>query len=421
MLAEILSTGDEVLTGSVVDTNSAHIAETLCAAGLFIARHTCVGDDLDRLAAIIADISERADIAVVTGGLGPTFDDLTSDAVALAADVDLMLDAEAQESIDRFFETRRFPRTDADQKQARLPRGARCLPNPVGTAPGFMIRIKRCHFFCLPGVPSEMVRMLEEEVLPRIRALRGNRTEIRLMKTLCLFGLPEATVGERLAGFNRELPDIRLGLRAHFPVIQIKLYGHGDSAVKVQERIAAAAEWVRSRLGMRIFSDTGERMEETVGRLLQGQGKTLAVAESCTGGLLSHMLTNVPGSSRYFLSSLVTYSNRAKQDLLGVSAETLTAFGAVDETTVKEMASGARRVADATYGLATSGIAGPDGGTDQKPVGTICVGIATPATTRSMRLTLSFGSRSRNKLFFATVALEMLRRELLAIQSEFLP
>ncbi|MFZ5569809.1 MAG: competence/damage-inducible protein A [Thermodesulfobacteriota bacterium] len=415
MIAEILATGDEVLTGAVVDSNSAHISERLGGAGIAVTCHTCVGDDLDRLTEILMAIAGRSDIAVVTGGLGPTFDDLTSDAVAKAAGVELAFNAEADASIDRFFAARRFPRTASDRKQAMLPVGSTCLPNPVGSAPGFMLRIRRCLFFCLPGVPSEMRRMLDDEVLPRIETVSGKQGDIRRMKTLCLFGLPEAAVGERLAGCDGELPDVKIGLRATFPIIQVRLYADGRTEEIVREKIAAASDWVKSRLGSRVYSDDGETLEETVGRLLRERGSTLAVAESCTGGLLSHMVTNVPGSSSYFLSSVVAYSNPAKQAFLGVSAATLSAFGAVDEATVKEMAAGVRRMADATYGLATSGIAGPDGGTDQKPVGTICVGIATPAETRSMRLSLSFGSRSRNKLFFAVLALEMLRKELLAL------
>ncbi len=420
MLAEVLSTGDEVLTGAVVDSNSAHIAEKLCEAGLEVSRHNCVGDELERLRAVILEIAARADIAVVTGGIGPTFDDLTSAAMAAAAGVELVFDPVADESIRRFFEARGRQSSSADQKQAMLPKGSICLPNPVGTAPGFQLQVGRCCFFCLPGVPSEMVRMLDEAVLPRIRKLQGGAKETRVLKTMCLFGLPEAVVSERLAGFEQALPGIKFGLRASFPVIQIKLYIHGENLSHVQKQVQSAVDWVLERLGQWIFSTEGETMEEAIGRLLKERSQTLAVAESCTGGLISNLLTNVPGSSAYFLFSAVTYSNQAKQDLLGVAPETLSAHGAVDEATVREMAVGVRRFSGATYGLATSGIAGPEGGTDHKPVGTICIGIATPTETRSKRYVLSFGSRSRNKTIFTMAALETLRRELLGSEQQSL-
>jgi nicotinamide-nucleotide amidase len=413
MIAEIISTGDEVLTGALVDTNSAYIAENLWEAGLDVARHHCVGDDLARLVSLFQEVSHRADVALVTGGLGPTVDDLTAEALAGAAGVPLELNLEANAAIDRFFEKRGRQRTDTDKKQAFLPRGAGWIDNPVGTAPGFFLSINRCCFYCMPGVPSEMVRMLTDTVMPHVLAGSDNRPTVNISRTLSLFGLGEAKVDELLTGFEDALPTVKLGMRATFPVIHVKLYGRGEDPEQMQHELDNAAAWALERIGPWVHGADGETLESAVGRLLLSKQATLAVAESCTGGEISHRITNTPGSSAYFLMSGVTYANQAKIDILGVSPETIDEHGAVAEKTVGEMAAGARRIAGATYGLATSGIAGPDGGTDDKPVGTVCIGLATPDTVVTRRLWLSFGSRTKNKTIFAMAALEILRQELL--------
>ncbi|MDM8550734.1 competence/damage-inducible protein A [Desulfobacterales bacterium HSG2] len=413
MIAEILSTGDEIRSGAVIDSNSAHIAEKLEEAGLEVVRHSCVGDDPDRIEAVLKDIGGRADVAVVTGGLGPTTDDLTSEAAAKAAGADLALDDMALRSVTDFFEKRKYPMSRSNEKQTMLPKGAKCIYNPVGTAPGFMLKIDQCLFFFLPGVPFEMKRMLSEGVLPEIRKLQQDDRRIFMVKTISTFGLGESIAGEQVANLTEEFPGIRLGLRAKFPEIQIKLYADGEDEKVLTEQIGKAAEWVLQRMGKWVFSVDGASMEMAVGELLNRKKATVAVAESCTGGLISHSLTNVAGSSDYFLFSGVTYSNEAKMRVLGVSPDTLRQYGAVHEETAKEMAEGVRRVAGSTYGLSTTGIAGPGGGTDEKPVGTVCIGLAGPDGVRARRFHFSFGRRSMNKTIFAVTALNMLRKELL--------
>ena len=413
MTAEILSTGEEVRIGTVVDFNSAYIAQELETAGLHVLRHTCVGDDIGMLADVMREISKRADVAVVTGGLGPTQDDLTSEAAAKAGSVDLVLEPDALAAIENRFRQRNRPMPPTNRKQALFPKGAEWIPNPVGTAPGFLFTIDRCLFFFLPGVPSEMRRMMADAVLPRVGALQGEITEVFRIKTLSLFGMPEAEVGERLAGIETEFPSIKLGLRATFPVIQVKLYARGKTEKEVRHHLQQAAAWSVDRIGSHLFSAEGRSMEEEVGPLLRQRKATIAVAESCTGGLISHWLTNVPGSSDYFLFSGVTYANETKIGVLGVSPETIATHGAVHEQTAREMAIGARRIAGATYGLSTSGIAGPDGGTPEKPVGTVCIGLATPHGVEGSRYRLDYGERVRNKTAFAMKALDVLRRALL--------
>ena len=413
--AEILATGEEIRTGALVDSNSAHIAEQLELAGAKVVRLSAVGDELARLTAVLQEIGSRADVAVVTGGLGPTVDDLSAQAAADAAGVGLSLDPAALASIEEFFRRRNRPMNPSIRKQAMLPAGAEALFNPVGTAPGFQLKIGRCSFFFLPGVPVEMQRMLADHVLPRVADLMGGRREVRRVKTLSCFGLTESLTGERLEGLGREFPDVQLGLRARFPEIQVKLYCSGPDEPRVAAALDGAAGWARVRLGDIVFADGGEPMEAVVGGLLRERHATLAVAESCTGGLIAHRLTEVAGSSDYFLLAAVTYANEAKTRVLGVAGDMLARCGAVHTDTARELAAGARRLAGANYGIATSGIAGPAGGSAEKPVGTVCIGLATPEQAIGYQFHFNYGRRSLNKQMFAMKALDVLRRELLGL------
>ncbi len=413
MIAEILSTGDEIRSGTLIDNNSAYIAQQLEQWGVEVVRHNCVGDELDFLVPILKEIGRRVDIAIVTGGLGPTADDLSSEAAAKASGVALVLDSVALKSIEAFFKKRKRLFTSSNKKQAMLPKNAKPIYNPVGTAPGFIIKIEKCVFFFLPGVPYEMRKMLTGAVLPEIEKLQGGNRKLCLVKTISTFGLTESATGEQLTEFASAFPEIKLGFRAKFPEIHVKLYAYGDDKGFLEQLIKKATEWVMEKLGKRIISVDGGSIENVVGGLLCREKATIAVAESCTGGLISNWLTDVPGSSEYFLFSGVTYSNEAKIKVLGVSPDTIIQYGAVHEETVKEMAEGVRRIADATYGLSTSGIAGPDGGTEDKPVGTVCIGLATPDTVKGYRFNFLFNQRLMNKKIFAMTALDLLRREFL--------
>jgi len=415
MIAEILSTGDEIRTGALVDTNSAYISQKLEEIGVEVRRHSCVGDDLNMLVDVFREIGHRADVAIVTGGLGPTTDDLTAEAAARATGVDLAVDPEALASMTEFFKSRNRPLTDTNKKQALLPRGAEWMLNRAGTAPGFSFKIGRCVLFCMPGVPREMRIMMEEVVIPRITALQGADRMLYRLKTLGAFGIGESDVGRLLEGFPERFPDLKLGFRAHFPEVQVKLYAQGHDERLLHAELEAAAKWVLDRIGKWTFSLNGDPMEKEIGRLLTARNATLAVAESCTGGLIAHRLTTVPGSSDYFLFSGVTYSNEAKMQVLGVAADTIQKFGAVHEETAREMADGARRISGAVYGLSTTGIAGPAGGTDEKPVGTVCIGLSTAKETYAFRFHYYYNSRDMHKEMFAMKAMDVLRRELIGI------
>ena len=413
MIAEILSTGEEIRSGATVDTNSAYIAQKLEQAGMDVVRHTCVGDDMAALVSVLQEIGRRAQTAVVTGGLGPTVDDLTAAAAARAAGVELVLNPGALDAVRSYFSSRQRTMSRSNEKQAFFPAGAEPLMNPIGTAPGFCCQIDGCRFFFLPGVPAEMRRMLTESVLPRLEIIQGKDKAYALSRTITTFGLTESATGERLAGYEALFPGVKLGFRVKFPEIHVKLYVRGRDERSLAATLQTATEWVKTQLGDKVLCVDGSSIEKVVGRLLKQRGATVAIAESCTGGLISDWLTNVPGSSDYFLFSGVTYSNSAKTKILTVSPDTLNQYGAVSEETVKEMAAGVRRIAGATYGLATSGIAGPDGGTPEKPVGTVCIGLATPDALTGNRYYFPFGHRLRNKEVFAASALDVLRRELL--------
>lgn len=409
MIAEILSTGDEVRTGAVADTNAAFIAQSLEGEGLEVARHQCVGDDVATIAAVMQDIARRAAVAVVTGGLGPTADDVTAEGAARALGVDLAPDAAAMAVVERFFAHRGRAVSASNRKQGLLPRGAACLDNPLGSAPGFAFTLDRCRFYCLPGVPVEMRAMLAATVLPDIRGRLGHGLGARRVRVITTFGMAESTVSDRLAGFEAAFQGIRLGLRAHFPEIHVRLYLSGGEEQDLARREEEAVDWVIRRIAPFVVSDAGLSLAEVVGRRLAARGESLAVAESCTGGLISSWITDVAGSSDYFRLGAVTYANAAKQDLLGVSPETLARRGAVSRQTVMEMAAGVRRRAGATYGLATSGIAGPGGGSAQKPVGSLCIGLAAAEGVRAAAYLFGANRRRANKVAFAAAALNLLR------------
>jgi nicotinamide-nucleotide amidase len=413
MIAEILSTGDEVRSGAIIDTNAPHIAQALERAGLAVIRHGCVGDDVAVFSRMIREISIRADICVVTGGLGPTDDDITAVAAARAAGVPLCENEEALRMVEAFFEARQRPLNPYGRKMACLPTGSEVIKNRPGAAPGFILQCNQCRFYFLPGVPLEMEVMLEEEVIPHILRKSDQATIYYPVLTLSSFGVPESETNARLKDFGKLFPELILGYRALFPEVQIKIYGKGSDRQALSLQMEKAADWIQGIMGDSILSDTGAPMEAAVGQLLKAENATVAVAESCTGGLIASRLTDVAGSSDYFLFSGVTYSNAAKIKVLGVSPETLNTHGAVHEETAKQMAQGARQVAGATYGLSTTGIAGPDGGTPEKPVGMVCIGVASPRGVDGYRFHFPYADRLRNKQLFAEKAMDVLRRKLM--------
>ncbi len=411
----VLATGSELVSGSIVDTNSAHISRVLAQNGLGVSRHVTVGDDLEGLAALLKETAEQADVAVVTGGLGPTADDLSAEAAALAAGVPLDLDPEALAWIESVFKALGRAMSPSNRKQALFPRGAERLDNPVGTAPGFAMEIGRCRFFFMPGVPSEMRRMLSGEVLPRLRKLGAGAGAVYGTRCLTTTGAPESVAGERLSGLEAEAPGVTVGWRAAFPYIYVTLYGKAQDRETLDTALEKAAALAAERLGHWVVAREETTLAAVVENILRERGETLAVAESCTGGVLGHWLTEVPGSSDVFLFSGVAYANSVKTAVLGVREETLERHGAVSLETAREMARGARRVSGAAWGVSTTGIAGPSGGSAEKPVGTVCIGISGSGTEEARRFFFNYGDRGWRKQMFAMGALELLRRRLLGL------
>ena len=409
MLAEILSTGEELRTGSLVDTNAAYIAEKLYFLGINLNRIQCVGDNIEILTQTLQEISKRADIAIVTGGLGPTSDDLTAEAASKASEKELIFNEKAFDLIKKFFENMGRTMSDSNRKQAFFPLTSEIIKNDIGTAPGFCLKINKCMFFFLPGVPVEMKKMLNDYVIPKIQ--NGKNLNIPLLKTLIIFGLPESKAGTLTKDIPDLYPGINIGTRAKLPEIQIKLYTNYNNNIN-KELLTNAFEFAKKQLKKWIISENGESIELVVGNLLKQRYQTLSIAESCTGGHISDLITSVPGSSDYFLFSAVTYSNQAKEKILNVSSDTLMKHGAVSIETVKEMAKGARDITNSTYAIATSGIAGPGGGTDDKPVGTLCIGFADKEKIEGFKYFLPFGNREQKKKIFAMAALDLLRRKI---------
>ncbi len=414
MKAEIISTGNEVVTGAVNDTNSSWLASKLIELGILVKKIVCIGDDVKAISNAIQDSSKYADIVLVTGGLGPTNDDLTAEAAAFAAKDELVLRKSALAEIKAYFEKKGWDMPEINKKQAELPSRAEIIKNTAGTAPGFHMMFGKSLFVFMPGVPSEMKTMFKTGVEPLIRRHLGLKEKIVLRK-LVVFGMPEAEVGMHLKGFKQQFPGIELGFRANFPLIEVKLFcmNTAGTHTNLDSYLNEAKNWVESKIGRYIISSEGLSMEEEVGRLLIAGSFTIAVAESCTGGLIADMLTSVPGSSDYFLFSGVTYSNDAKIAVLGVSEDTIMEKGAVHVETARQMAEGAKRISNATYGISTSGIAGPGGGSPAKPVGTVCIGVTGPDFSEAKSYYFPFKKRSMNKKIFAVTALELLRRKLI--------
>jgi nicotinamide-nucleotide amidase len=379
LTVELLSTGDELLTGQVVDTNSAWLMDRLWDLGVMVRRKTLVGDDRPDLLAALAETTARADVVVMSGGLGPTEDDLTAECVAQAMGVPLVLDEASLAAIRERFEKLGRTMTPNNAKQARFPRGATILSNRLGTAPGFLVSLGRAELACLPGVPVEYKGLCEEAVLPRIAARAGEVPASRLVK---LIGIPESHADEAMRPVM-DAPEhrgVRFGYRAHWPEIHVKWSVPGPDAGAHAERILGE---VRRIFGDAIFAEGKAELAQGVLERLTARGERLALAESCTGGLVAQLLTSVPGASAVFEVGTVVYGNDAKTALLGVPEALLAAHGAVSEPVARAMAEGARRLGSATWGLAVTGIAGPGGGTPEKPVGTVHLAIAGPDGTRT--------------------------------------
>lgn len=405
-----MSIGDELTTGRTVDTNASFIADQLMGIGVEVVAVLTVGDFPERIAWAFREALERADVVISTGGLGPTADDLTTETIAEVAARPLVFHEEVADAIRQRFAAMGRQMPENNLRQARLPEGAVILPNALGTAPGFRLEIswngQRRYLFALPGVPREMQALLREQVLPWLQQNRGSEG-VYVSRVFQTFGISESALDEMVAGIVPAEAG-RLSFRAAFPMISVRLTVRGQPA-EASRLLDEYGQRLRERLGAFCYGEGEVTMEEVVADLFRSRGWQLALAESCTGGLIGHRITNVPGSSKFFRGSVVAYSNEAKEELLGVRSETLRLHGAVSVETAAEMAAGARERLAAPVALAVTGIAGPEGGTPDKPVGTVCFGLATPDGVVTHRYSL-WGSREWIKTLASQIGLDWLRR-----------
>ena len=408
MRAVILSIGSELVTGLAPDTHSAEIARALGSLGVAVVRHETLDDDVAEIAVGFIAAAGDADLVIATGGLGPTPDDLTRDGLAQAIGAPLETSANALAMLEAWSVSRGRKLSESNRRQAMLPQGAQALPNPMGTAPGILARLGKARIFCLPGVPVEMRRMLDDEVLPRLK--QGGAGRVAKVRTVRTFGMAESMVGERLADLMAPGRRPRVATAVHAGVIDVHIHASG-SANAVDRLLEADAAEMKRRLGAVVFGEGADGMEDAVAALLAQRGATLAVAESCTGGLIAARLVNVPGMSEHLLEGIVAYSNAAKVRLLGVGKEVIERHGAVSEAVVRAMAEGVRAGSGAAIGLAVTGIAGPGGGSADKPVGTVWFGLADGAGTEAAREVFA-GDRETIRARAAVYALNLVRLRL---------
>ena len=413
---ETLATGDEVVSGDVVDSNSAFIASLLTRHGLPLTRHGALPDDGELLAQGILEISERADLCICSGGLGPTEDDLTADIVGKVIGAPVDIDEEAIRRMKARFLEMNYRFTENNLRSARVPRGARAFQNDAGTAPAFAVKIGRCEFFFLPGVPREFRFFAKNHVLPWAEARWPNGVAATVqLKTL---GWVESHLAEKFEDFAHEFPTVKVGYRAHTPEIWIKFTAEAATRALALESLGPALAEARIRIGGTVFGQDDDELPTMVHRELLASRKTLSTAESCTGGWVAHLLTSLPGSSAYFRGGVIAYSNELKQALLGVTDATLREHGAVSRETAKALCEGALAKLGSDLAISITGIAGPDGGTPDKPVGLVFLGLAwkDAGGIQCQVLERRFrGDRERVQKAATFTALEMIRRRLAGV------
>lgn len=380
LIAEILAIGDELIHGALLDTNSKYLAIELERIGAVVHRFSVTSDDPDQLRSAIADACARADVVVATGGLGPTLDDRTRDVVAELLGGPLQFDAASWAQTQAWLSKRGRPVPESNRRQAMLPPGGTAIPNPVGTAPGFDVRIGRARFFAVPGVPREMHVLAAEYVLPAIAAMPGLTPTAQ--QWLRILGPSEALLGERIEPFMVPGRNPAVGITATGGLLTIRIVGTANTQETAAAACEATAKELRPIVREWLFAEGTAELPELVVQQFTKAGRTLATAESCTGGQIAARLVDVAGASSMFAGGVVAYSNAAKVALLGVPQALLDQHGAVSEPVAAAMASGARERFGCDFAVATTGIAGPEGGTAEKPVGTVCFALAGPGGTR---------------------------------------
>ncbi|GAA4086783.1 competence/damage-inducible protein A [Mucilaginibacter panaciglaebae] len=406
MLAEIITIGDEILIGQIVDTNSAWMAQQLNNAGIRVKQISSVSDDRQHILTALKEASERANLIFITGGLGPTKDDITKTTLAEYFGVGMVENKEALDNVLRIFAKYDRPMLDINRLQAQIPENCEVIVNKNGTAPGMWFEVNGKIYVSMPGVPFEMMYMMEEDVIPRIKTLF--KLPAIIHKTILTVGEGESFLAARIADIEDSLPKhIKLAYLPKLGQVRLRLSGQGEDEKQLSTEIEHYTAKIVERVGNHVAAEEDITLEKTILNFMAERGLTLSAAESCTGGYISHLFTQHPGSSKVFLGGAVSYANQLKESILSVKHETLETYGAVSEETVVEMAEGALRNFKSDYAIAVTGIAGPDGGTPDKPVGTVW--IAAASAQKTVRKKFTFGSkRLQNIERSASAALFML-------------
>lgn len=411
MFGEIITIGDELLIGQVVNTNASWIAQQMNGIGIGIIRVTVVADEQDRITEALDEAARRADLIILTGGLGPTRDDITKQTLCAYFNTELTFDEGIFEHITSLFSGRGLTWNELNRQQAFVPKNCTVLQNNYGTAPGMWFQQGDKVFVSLPGVPYEMKALITETVIPKIVTFFPERGAI-VHRTVLTQGIPESVLAERITTWENGLPaNIKLAYLPKAGMVRLRLSARGNAADQLNKQIDEELMGLEKVLPGELFGSGEENLEAVVGILLMKEQKTLSTAESCTGGYIAHLITSIPGCSDYYKGSVVAYSNSVKETMLGVLPVLLEEHGAVSEAVVKAMAEGVKKRMGTDYAIATSGVAGPGGGTDEKPVGTTWIAVSTPGKTIAKKF--MFGKhRERNIQRTALTALNMLRKEL---------
>jgi nicotinamide-nucleotide amidase len=412
--ASIITIGDELLIGQTIDTNSAFIGQELNKIGVWVKRRVAVGDAYDDIWQALDQEGEQSKIIIITGGLGPTADDITKPLLCNYFGGKMIVDQNVLKHIQYLFEKvyrRPGPMLERNLKQAEVPDVCTVLHNARGSAPGMLFRKNGNVFISLPGVPHEMKGLIMTEVIPLL--LTEFEMPAVVHRTAFTAGQGESMIAELLKEFEPALPShIKLAYLPNYGMVKLRLTAHGDNKEKVEKELQSYFDQLLLLVKEYVVSNEDEGLETVIGKLLKAKGKTMGTAESCTGGYIAHLITTIPGSSAYYKGSVVSYSNEIKENILGVQHSTLKSTGAVSEETVKEMVKGAIGSLQVDYAVATSGIMGPDGGSEAKPVGTVWIAVGNKEKTQSIQLNLRF-DRQRNISITATNALNFLRKFIL--------
>jgi nicotinamide-nucleotide amidase len=410
--AALLAIGDEVLRGEIANSNGTFIADRLFEAGFSVVEQAVVSDDPIDIRATLVRLRASVDVIVATGGLGPTEDDRTVDVVADLFGTGTVPDEPSLGAMKKRFATHGFELTPNNLRQVRIPVGAKALPNSAGIAPGFVVRLGGADAYFLPGVPREMERMYLDQVAPRLSVRMAEAGVPRAaVRTWHVYGMGESHIDHRLAGLLTGIEGATLHFRTSHPVNHVKVVVRGKSVDEEQATLERIDAELRKRIGPGIYAVDGESFPAAVAKSLRAQDPpaTLAIAESCTGGLAGELITSEAGASNFFRGSIVCYADEVKTSILGVKPETLADFGAVSEPCAREMAEGAKRVCGSSVAVAITGVAGPGGGSPDKPVGTVCFAVCGPGTTRTSTK-LFAGNRERVRVAAAYYALDLARR-----------